>query len=53
LLAARIRAAGGLKAASVAGFRSALLPDRAVARALVTGTTPILAALDDGKRRIG
>jgi hypothetical protein len=52
LLAARIRAAGGLTAASVAGFRPAQLPDRAVAWVLAHGTTPVLAALDDGMKNI-
>jgi hypothetical protein len=51
LLAARIRAAGGLTAAPVAGFSPAQLPDRAVAWALADGTTPVLAARDGGKRR--
>jgi hypothetical protein len=51
LLAARIRATGGLTAAAVAGFRPAMLPDRAVAAALAHGTTPALAALDGGKKR--
>jgi hypothetical protein len=50
LLAARIRAAGGLTAASIAGFRPAQLPDRTVAWVLANGTTPVLAALDGGKK---
>jgi hypothetical protein len=50
LLAARIRAAGGLTAASVAGFRPSQLPDRTVAWVLAHGTTPVLAALDGGKK---
>jgi hypothetical protein len=51
LLAARIRAAGGLTAASVAGFRPSQLPDRVVAWVLAHGATPALAALDGGKKR--
>jgi hypothetical protein len=51
LLAARIRAAGGLTAASIAGFRPSQLPDRTVAWVLANGTTPVLAALDGGKKR--
>jgi hypothetical protein len=50
LLAARIRAAGGLTAASVAGFRPSQLPDRTIAWVLANGTTPVLAALDRGKK---
>jgi hypothetical protein len=50
LLAARIRAAGGLTAASVAGFRPSQLPDRTVAWVLANGTTQVLAALDGGRK---
>jgi hypothetical protein len=50
LLAARIRAAGGLTPAAVAGFRPSMLPDRAVAWALAHGTTPALVALGGNKK---
>jgi hypothetical protein len=46
LLASRIRAAGGLTATAIAGFRPSALPDAATVRALVHGVGPVVAARD-------
>jgi hypothetical protein len=51
MLAMRIRHAGGLTRQSTAGFRPSALPsDPAVVAALVSGTSPILLALDGNGR---
>jgi hypothetical protein len=46
MLAARIRAAGGLTRAAIAGFRPASLPDAETVKALVNGADPVLTALE-------
>jgi hypothetical protein len=46
LLAARIRAAGGLTATAIAGFRPSALPDAATVQALVHGVGPVARAPD-------
>jgi hypothetical protein len=46
MLAARIRAAGGLTRTAIAGFRPASLPDAETVEALVNGADPLLAALE-------
>lgn len=46
MLAARIRAAGGLTRTAIAGFRPGSLPDAETVQALVNGADPVLAALE-------
>src|SRR3984957_18058535 len=46
MLAARIRAAGGLTRAAIAGFRPASLPDAETVKALVNDADPLLEALE-------
>jgi hypothetical protein len=49
MLAARIRAAGGLTRTAIAGFRPGSLPDAETVEALVHGGDLVLAALDRRK----